>query len=151
VLATVAISAAAVVVVGLLVWAFVRHDRADETERFHRAREITTSWAAPGPQVHDSVHVDSLHVDSVHVDAAAQPATQQPVVTKPVVTKPAVTKPAAAKPAAAKPAAGQPVATAAADGDDETGSDDPQPASARGTVRRAAARDTTAGKGADRG
>ena len=49
-----ALTAAAVLVVGVLVWAVLRHDRADETERFHRAREITTSWAAPGPQVHDS-------------------------------------------------------------------------------------------------
>jgi hypothetical protein len=54
VLTTIALTAAAVLVVGLLVWALVRHERVDETERFHRAREITTSWAAPGPQVHDT-------------------------------------------------------------------------------------------------
>ena len=40
----------AVVVVGSLGWGALRRERADETERFHRAREITSSWAAPGPR-----------------------------------------------------------------------------------------------------
>jgi hypothetical protein len=37
----------AVVVVLLLVWAVARRDRVDETERFHRASQITSSWASP--------------------------------------------------------------------------------------------------------
>jgi hypothetical protein len=31
-------------------WGVVRRERTDETERFHRASEITSSWAAPGPR-----------------------------------------------------------------------------------------------------
>ena len=38
-----------VVVVASLVWLVLVHERTDETERFHRAREITTSWAYGDP------------------------------------------------------------------------------------------------------
>ena len=41
---------AAVVVLVSLGWGAVRRERTDETERFHRASEITSSWAAPGPR-----------------------------------------------------------------------------------------------------
>jgi hypothetical protein len=41
---------AAALVVGSFAWGTLRRERADETERFHRAREITSSWAEPGPR-----------------------------------------------------------------------------------------------------
>jgi hypothetical protein len=41
---------AAVLVLCSLAWGVLRRERTDETERFHRAREITSSWAAPGPR-----------------------------------------------------------------------------------------------------
>jgi hypothetical protein len=41
------LSVLALLVVAGLVWAALTHERADETERFNRAREITTSWADP--------------------------------------------------------------------------------------------------------
>jgi hypothetical protein len=47
--ATVALSALALLILFGLGWTVLRHERADETERFQRAREITTSWAEPGP------------------------------------------------------------------------------------------------------
>jgi hypothetical protein len=131
VVATVALSAAAVVVVGLLVWAFLRHDRADETERFHRAREITTSWAAPGPQIHDSVHVDDAARTTARPTGPVPPA-------------------APAQPVAAEAAA-----------DDATTDDEPAVQVRRGavkrdtvkrdTVKRGAARDAAAGDATDRG
>ena len=37
---------AALVLVGVLFWAAGRHDRSDETERFNRARELTSSWSS---------------------------------------------------------------------------------------------------------
>lgn len=37
------------VIVVVLLWGVFRHERTDETERFNRAREITSSWAEPGP------------------------------------------------------------------------------------------------------
>jgi len=41
---------AVLLLIGSLGWGAVRRERADETERFHRAREITSSWAEPGPR-----------------------------------------------------------------------------------------------------
>lgn len=41
----------AVAGLGRLGWGALRQDRPDETERFHRAREITSSWAEPGPRL----------------------------------------------------------------------------------------------------
>jgi hypothetical protein len=41
---------ATVAVLGSVGWGVLRHERVDETERFHRASEITSSWAAPGPR-----------------------------------------------------------------------------------------------------
>jgi hypothetical protein len=41
----------ALAVVAALGWGVLRHERSDETERFNRAREITTSWAEPGPHL----------------------------------------------------------------------------------------------------
>ena len=41
---------AAVLLIGSLGWGALRHERVDETARFHRAREITSSWAEPGPR-----------------------------------------------------------------------------------------------------
>ena len=49
---TVLLSVAAVVVVLALLWVVLRHDHVDETERFHRASQITSSWASPGPSTH---------------------------------------------------------------------------------------------------
>ena len=49
---TVLLSVAIVVVVLGLLWAVLRRDHVDETERFHRASQITSSWAAPGPSTH---------------------------------------------------------------------------------------------------
>jgi hypothetical protein len=40
----------AVFTLGSLGWGALRRERTDETARFHRAREITSSWAAPGPR-----------------------------------------------------------------------------------------------------
>jgi hypothetical protein len=33
-----------------LAWAVLSHERVDETERWNRAREITSSWADPSGQ-----------------------------------------------------------------------------------------------------
>ncbi len=49
VLTTVLLLLAAGVLAGL-VWGVLRHERTDETDRFNRAREITSSWAEPGPR-----------------------------------------------------------------------------------------------------
>ena len=46
---TFALSALALVVLIGLAWGALRHERTDETDRFHRASEITSSWAEPGP------------------------------------------------------------------------------------------------------
>jgi hypothetical protein len=40
----------ALAVLAGLGWGALRHERTDETERFNRAREITSSWAEPGPR-----------------------------------------------------------------------------------------------------
>ncbi len=37
-------------VIAGLGWGVLRYERSDETERFNRAREITSSWAEPGPR-----------------------------------------------------------------------------------------------------
>ena len=95
-LTTIALTAAAVLVVGLLVWALVRHERVDETERFHRAREITTSWAAPGPQVHDTnPPVSSPVVTPVEEPADAAPAEPAPAAQTPARPAPSTGKPPA--------------------------------------------------------
>jgi hypothetical protein len=44
-----------VLIVVALAWAVLRRPRGDETERFHRARELTTSWASGGDDVPASV------------------------------------------------------------------------------------------------
>ena len=46
-LATLVLSVLIVVVVVALVWAAMSRERPDETERFNRARAITSSWADP--------------------------------------------------------------------------------------------------------
>jgi hypothetical protein len=46
---TLALCALALVVVIGLAWSVLVRERTDETERFHRASEITSSWAEPGP------------------------------------------------------------------------------------------------------
>ena len=40
----------ALAVIAGLGWGVLRYERTDETERFNRAREITSSWAEPGPR-----------------------------------------------------------------------------------------------------
>ncbi|MDP9397112.1 MAG: hypothetical protein M3P96_04495 [Actinomycetota bacterium] len=37
---------AALAIVVLLFWGANRHDRTDETERFNRARELTSAWSS---------------------------------------------------------------------------------------------------------
>ena len=46
-LAPLVLSVLIVVVVAGLVWAAMTRERPDETERFNRARAITSSWADP--------------------------------------------------------------------------------------------------------
>ena len=46
-LAPLALSVLIVAVVAGLVWAAMTRERPDETERFNRARAITSSWADP--------------------------------------------------------------------------------------------------------
>ena len=43
------VSVLLLVLVAGLVWAVLAHERTDETERFNRAREITSSWAGAEP------------------------------------------------------------------------------------------------------
>ena len=45
--APIVLSVLLLIVVAGLAWAVLSHERTDETERFNRAREITTSWADP--------------------------------------------------------------------------------------------------------
>jgi hypothetical protein len=46
-LAPIVFSVLLITVVAGLAWAVLTHERTDETERFNRARELTTSWADP--------------------------------------------------------------------------------------------------------
>jgi len=64
---------AAVAVIGSLGWGVLRRERVDETERFHRASEITSSWAAPGPRF-QTVPADGLLPDAV----GGQPERSEP-------------------------------------------------------------------------
>ena len=64
---------AAVVLVGL-VWGVLRIDHVDETERFHRAREITTSWAEPGPRFQTVPDVERLVPPPSEDDSGTQPS-----------------------------------------------------------------------------
>jgi hypothetical protein len=56
-LAPLVLSVLIVLVVGGLVWAAMTRERPDETERFNRARAITSSWADPvaGPEADPQV------------------------------------------------------------------------------------------------
>jgi hypothetical protein len=52
-----------------LVWALSR-SRVDETERFNRARSITSTWAAPDTAVLDTALLNTAPLDTAPLDTA---------------------------------------------------------------------------------
>jgi len=74
--ATLALSAIAVLVVLGLGWGVLRRERSDETERFHRASEITSSWAEHGPRYQAADGPAGHHDEHTSPEAGAQGAAR---------------------------------------------------------------------------